>query len=337
MGFIGRSFIVRRIIRWLDHHLSPRDLFKSLFDEYKPDLIFSTDVQNENDVSLAQDAIRRRVPVIGMIRSWDNPTQRILRFFPEKLLVGSSALYDEVWKHYRFPKERTAIVGNPHYDKYLKPKICSREEFFRKWGLDPAKKLVLYTASGHILMKVNDYDQYIMETLGKFSGQVLVRFPLSGDVRLVNFEKPANMVIDKPGEKFGNKELELREEDDISLIEQLTYSDIIVTGPTSVCLDAALLDRPVLAADFYPTERHLYEKNWGFLTAHIKNLLHTGGVWYVKSPTEMFEAIDAYLANPRLHSEGRAKIRQKWFSHIDGRSSERLAGELLEILRLHSE
>ncbi len=172
-----------------------------------------------------------------------------------------------------------------------------------------------------------------METLGKFNGQVLVRFPLSGGVRLENFKQPANMAIDKPGEKFGNKELELREEDDISLIEQLTYADVIITGPTSICLDAAFLDRPIMVVDFYPTERHLYEKNFGFMAAHIKNLLEVGGVTYVKSAPEMFEAIEAYLANPKLNSEGRAKIRQKWFSHIDGRSSERLAGELLSFLK----
>ena len=332
MGFIGRSFVVRRVIRFLDLSLSPKDLFKPLFDEYKPDLIFSTDIQNENDVSLAQDAIRRGVKTVGMIRSWDNPTQRILRVWPDKLLVGSRALYDEVWKYYRYPREKTIITGNPHYDKYLHPRITGREEFFKKWGLDLAKKLLLYTASGHILMKVNDYDQHIMETLGQFDGQVLVRFPLSGDVRLVDFKQPANMAIDKPGEKFGNKELELREEDDISLIEQLTYADVVITGPTSVCLDAAFFDRPVIAADFYPTGRHLYEKNWGFITAHIKNLLKTDGVTYVKSAPEMFAAIEAYLKNPKLNSEGRAKIREKWFSHIDGRSSERLAGELLNTL-----
>ncbi len=133
LGVIGSSFLVRKILRSLDLYLSPKDLFKDLFDQYKPDLIFSTDVQNENDVSAAQDAIRREVPVVGMIRSWDNPTQRILRFYPDKLLVGSQALYDEVWQYYRYPREKIVIVGNPHYDKYLKPSISSRDEFFKKW------------------------------------------------------------------------------------------------------------------------------------------------------------------------------------------------------------
>lgn len=334
-GWLGKSFTVRAIIRYFDLRFSPKDIFKPLFDQYTPDLIFSTDVQNEDDVALAQDATRRGVPVCGMIRSWDNPTQRTLRFWPDKLFVGSRALYEEVIKYYRYPKEKIAITGQPHYDRYLVKPKTTREEFFAKYGLDPKKKLILYTASGNLLLKNNDYDQYLMEVLGELPYQILARFPLSGEVTLVDFKKPANLVINIPGEKFGDtKQMELRLEDDISLIEQLTYSDVVVTGPTSICIDSALLDKPVISAEFYKTLRHKYEGNWGFGCAHIMKMWEFGGVSHAMSKEELFAAIEAYLKDSKKDAIGRERMRAHWFSNADGHASERLVNEILKLINI---
>ena len=56
MGYVGHFFFFRRFMRWLDLRLSPKNFFAELFKAYVPDLIFSTDIQNENDVSVMHDA-----------------------------------------------------------------------------------------------------------------------------------------------------------------------------------------------------------------------------------------------------------------------------------------
>jgi hypothetical protein len=333
MGLIGNSFWVRRVVRWLDLKLSPTNLFKDLFDMYKPDLVFSTDIQNENDVALSQDARRRGVPVVGMIRSWDNTTMRILRFWPEKLIVGSRALCEEALRYYGFPQEKIIITGNPHYDDYLSGPKKSREEFFRELGFDPAKKLIFYAPAGSLLIKNNDMDQYVIEVLGATGHQVLVRFPLGGDVPMTNYHKPANVAFDYPGARFGaGKELELRKEDEERLINELYWSDIVVSGPTSILLDAMLLDKPAIGSDIYATDRHKFQKCWGFLNLHIKNLFATGGVRHTKTKAEFLATLDDYLAHPEKDKRGRALARDKWFSHADGRAAERLAEILLRAI-----
>ena len=201
-AFIGHSLAVRRAIRFLDFHFCPNGFFVPLIRKYGPDVIFSTDIQNEGDVALMQDACKAKIPIVGMVRSWDNMTQRACRIFPDKLLVGSVAVKEEVMQFHRYPKERIAVVGNPHYDRYLKAPMTSRNAFFKQFGLDPERRLVLYNPIGDPIIHRNDTDTYIMKSLGEVDAQVLVRLPTNLPVNLDGFSQPNNMVIDRPGFNF---------------------------------------------------------------------------------------------------------------------------------------
>lgn len=333
-AIFGHSLLIRRIVRFFDFHLSPKGFFRPLISKYEPALVFSTDIQNENDVSLMHDARLSGIPIFGMVRSWDNMTQRTCRIFPDRLIAGSEAVKDEVLKFHRYPKERVSIVGNPHYDRYLKAPISSRKEFFGRLGLNPDRPLIFYNPIGDPIIHKNDTDTYIMKILGTLDAQVLVRLPTNLPVNLDNFIKPANMVIDRPGFNFRPGDIrgqEISRADDDRLIDSLYYSDVIVSGPSSICLDAALLDKPVIAVDFYPTERHLFEAVYAYQYEHLKKLLATQGVYRAQNKDDFLQQIKKYISNPDIHKEGRAKIRALWFSHADGKASKRLVKELLAL------
>lgn len=337
LGFLGKSFLVRRATRFFDQKFSPKGFFKEFILKYKPDAVFSTDPQNENDVSLMHDAIDANIPIIAMIRSWDNTTQRILRVLPDKLLVGSSELKKEVLLMYKYPENKITITGNPHYDKYVKGPTKTKEEFFAEFGLDTGKKLITYAPVGDHLVTKNDIDQYVIETLGGISDvQILIRFPPDEAVTLVNFKKPENMFYDKPGQAFKSDEFgdrEIRKEDDERLINEIYHSDLIITGPTSISLDSALIDRPVITVNFYPSERHLFDGIYTNQCDHIQKLLRTGGVKHASSKRDFLKFISEYLENPNLDTEGRAKIRSMWFSHADGKAWERVTDEILKFIK----
>lgn len=336
LGFFGKLFLLRRAVRFLDQKFSPKGFFKELISKYNPDAIFSTDPQNENDVSLMHDAKDAGVSVIAMLRSWDNTTQRILRVLPDRLLVGSSELKKEVLNMYKYPENKISITGNPHYDKYIKGPTKTKEEFFTEFGFDTAKKLITYAPVGDHLVTFNDIDQYVMETLGKLkNNQILVRFPPDEGVRLVDFKKPENMFYDKPGQMFKNDEFgdrEIRKEDDEHLINEIYHSDLIITGPTSISLDSALIDKPIITVDFYPSPRHLFDGIYTNKCDHIQKLLQTGGIKHASSKENFLKFINEYLENPKLDADGRAKIRSMWFSHSDGNAGERVANEVLKFI-----
>lgn len=335
LGFVGKPLWVKKIARFCDQKFSPKGFFKDLILRYRPSAIFSTDPQNENDVSLLHDARDADIPIIAMLRSWDNTTQRILRVLPDRLLVGSWEAEKEVREMYKYPLSQTAVVGNPHYDHYLKVPT-KKEDFFRELGLDIGKKLITFAPIGDHLLTLNDIDQHVMEILGSlFDVQVLVRFPPDEGVRLVNFKKPENMFYDRPGQKFADSEMgdrEIRKEDDERLINELYYNDLVITGPTSISLDAAFMDKPVITVNIPPTPRHFFDSAYTFSCDHIQKLFKTGGVRHAESKEGLLSFIRDYLKNPKLDSEGRAKIRSMWFSHADGKAAERVASEVLRFV-----
>lgn len=336
-GFLAYTSAVRRAIRYLDYRYSPRGFFAHLYLRYRPDLVFSTDVQNENDTSMMQDARDRGIATVGMIRSWDNPTQRAIRIFPDLLFVGSNTLKEEVIRYCGYPADRIRVVGNPHYDRYGAGPSVTREKFFSQFGLDPSRRTILYAPIGDHLLKHNDVDEYIMNILAATGEQVLVRFPPDEAVRLVNFVQPPQMGYDRPGMSFAPSSFSDREitpEDDQRLIDALFYCALAITGPTSIPLDAALMGKPSVIINFYPTPRAFCGRILGNECSHIKKLISTGGVRCVRSREELLTAIEDYFRDPSRDEAGREKMRSLWFSHADGHAGERLASELLSLLGL---
>lgn len=335
-ALIGHSFLIKKLIRYLDLRFCPKGFFNQLIRQYNPDMIFSTDIQNESDVSLMQDARTHGISVLGMVRSWDNMTQRACRILPDRLLVGSLAVKEEVLKFHRYPEEKIAVVGNPHYDRYLKAPINSKEKFCEKLGLNQSRPLILYNPIGDPIIHTNDTDKYIMKILGEIDAQILVRMPTNLPVNLDNFSKPENMVIDRPGFGFKKGDIrgqEITREDDDRLIDSLYYSDIVISGPSTICLDAALLDKPVIVVDFYPTRRHFFYGVYAYKYEHMRKLLATKGIYHAQSKNDFLAQIEKYISNSRLDKEGREKIRSLWFSHADGAASERLVNEILAFIR----
>src|SRR3989344_5667628 len=203
-------------------------------------------MHNENDVALMQDAKRGGIKIMGMWRSWDNPTQQMLRVFPDILICGSEEL-----------KKESIILHN-------------------------------YT------------DPYILEILETLGYQVLVRYPPGEDIKSLDVRKwPEGIVFDKPGYRFsGWPDFEIMKKDDENLIDQIHYSSLVITGPTSIPLDAALMDKPVIIADIYPTQGNKYDKGWGFLLNHIAKLLNTKGTWHAETREQFIEAVQSYLKDP---------------------------------------
>ncbi|MFY9461879.1 MAG: hypothetical protein WAP51_01610, partial [Candidatus Sungiibacteriota bacterium] len=195
---IGGRRLGQNAIRLVDGLLTPRGRFAALLDRYRPDLILSTDVQNENDVRLMHEARSRNIPVVGMVRSWDNfTTKGPLRVLPKALVVPNEIVKQEAITLSFVPEERIVPVGIPHYDRYLKPTAESRDAFCRRMGLGTAKKIILFSPIGNRFIRNNLLDKLVLETLSAIDASILVRIPPTDDVMLDGFKsKKANAVFD---------------------------------------------------------------------------------------------------------------------------------------------
>ncbi len=341
-SLLGRSHFLMNLIRYFDYFCSPRGRFFYLFKKYKPDLIFSTDIQNEHDVALLQDAKKYNIPTISMVRSWDNLVTRAIRIIPEEIIVHNEIIKEQAVTLYGIKPSIIEVAGIPHYDRYLKGSRKSRETFFEDLSFDLHKKTVLFFPLCDYRVTRNtdksgvNMDGEILETLAKLNVNVVVRFPPNETVSIGGFKKPENFFYDKPGYFFENNIITTREitdEDNEQLIDELTYTDVVVSGPSTAVIDSAFFDVPAIFVDFNSNKKEgdigqVFE----YKSEHIVNVIETLGVKIARSPDELLTMINNYFLNRQGDSEGRKRIVREQCFATDGRASERVASVIISRL-----
>ena len=336
---VGKSRLVRRAMRAIDYYFAEKDRYEEYFKRYKPDLALITDVLNERDVELAQNAQFFSVPVIGMVRSWDNLTLHgLMRFIPRKLLVASKEIKRQAEELNDCVSASVEIVGVPHYDKYVEGARVSREEFYEQMKLNASRPTVLFAPIGDFYIANNTTDAYVVSVLGSMDYNVIVRF--SPTVPVVDMNEampPTNTIFDRPGINFtkdmiGDQELSV--EDDERLLHEILFSHVVVCGPSTVALDAVFLDKPVIIVNFHPDTRGYYDgirRRYDY--DHFRFAIECGAFRLANSKEELFSLIARYYNDASSDAEGRAILRRAYCGPSDGKSGERVARTVMVMLQ----
>lgn len=333
----------RYLFRYLFINLVKIKNVSKIFDEYKPDLVFSTDVFDEMDLLFSAEAKRRGVYCVGMVRSWDNCYSKgVLRVLPKKLYVNNEVLRDEAIEMHDVSSSDIQVCGLPQYDHFINDQRSSRVDFFNKIGADISKRLILFAPAGTIL---SDADSDVCDILKKAivnnkmlePTQVLVRNHPHHPAVLDMYIGDKDLIIDNPGMRIGNnpKEAELTKSDTIHLGDSLCYSDIIIYTATTLGIDSLIFNKPQIIIDFdgYKNKKYTQSVRRYHNEDHMKKMIDCGGVWVVSSEDELIEAINAYYKNPDMLKEGREEIKKKQIQFMDGKSSDRLAGFIKEAIQ----
>ncbi len=333
----SKIFIFKKVLRLIFRTFARKNTYIDLFNQYKPDLVFSTDIYDTNDRDLTEEAKRYGVLTIGMVRSWDNVTTKgVMLAIPDKIIVASNILRDELWEYNKIKKDKIFISGIPHYDACLNPREVSREKFFEEMKLDLGKKVIIFCPTG-----ARQY-QYDGETLKLFQDfkdrnlfskrvQFLVRFPPSDTIKLNGFIRDPDFVFDEPGLNINGvkKESEFTREDAGHLNDSLYYSDIVITTGSTMMIDAAAFNRPSILL-FFDAKKDNSDGIKKFSSyMHLKKFLRLGSCRIAKNSHELLEQINNYLDNPILDAEKRKKMLEEYCYKLDGKSSNRVSQFLL--------
>lgn len=325
-----------KLARLIDYLLLKQETFRPLFQAFKPDLIFSTDLQNELDVRLLQEARKAGIKTIGMVRSWDNITTKgLLRIIPDKVIVHNEIIKQEVVRYSRVNLGRISVIGIPHYDRYSGGPTKTRADFFRDHGFDLDKKLILIAPVGNRYIYENKTDMLVLRTLGKLDLNILVRIPPNDIASYSELHGArAKIFFDKVGFndwRRGRKLNEVSQNDDDSLINALSWSDLVVTHLATMCIDAAFFNKPIVVVgnNFTPHPRWDVIRYY-FEYEHIQPVLRSGGIKIAGNPEELLSYTAEYLEQPSLDAQGRRTIVAEQVHFTDGRSTERLADIILK-------
>ncbi len=340
LSWCGRLPLVRKIFRWLDYRLMPGGGYDDLFNKYQPAAVFASDIQDlriqeYSDTYLVREARRHGIPSIGMSRSWDSMTTKgLLRTLPDTLVVQNEWIRAWAFEYHSVPVQSIMVVGLPHYDHYLKGVRTPRDQFFNKLGLDPNRKMIFVTPPSDIWTGDTSFNTYLLKVLESVDEQVVVRFPIFGGAELGGYKPPGHIVFDTPSRASRLEESLLRRSDDEHLADLLYYSDVVVTSPSSIVLDAAVFGKPTILIGFdgvklkpfWDSLRRYYDYE------HQQAVIKEGSLKIAETPEEMTAFIRQYLINPEGQKDNERRIAERACYRLDGKSGERLANLIIKHL-----
>lgn len=333
-GTLGRLSMYKKFVRLLYSTLQ-KDWITNLYDEFKPDMVFLPSlIDIEIDGVFGVTAKRKRVKVVGMVRSWDNLSiHGLMPYIPDHFILQNQWLKEsaEMFQALDMAKVSHDIIGLPHYDKYLDPSdlIFDKDELFTKLGLDPQKRTIYFTG----------FDIYFSEAIvPRLLNDAIENGQLPKDLQVLFTRHPASKVsleeyqLDELEhvvyvDMFDNTALKFQGTEQ-TFINFVSHADVVVNVASTVAIDCAVLNKPVICISFDNPELKL--KHWSQAERlfdsfdHYERLIGTGGAFKASSPDLLLDQINKYLENPNLDYEKRQVVKQLFVEPFDGKSGSRL-------------
>lgn len=340
---MSKSTYFKRFVGWLDSMTIKRN-FQKYFEKYSPSLLFSTDIFHNSDIHFLAEAKKQGLLTVGMVRSWDNITNKgLFRVKPDKLIVHNEIIKNEAVKYENFNLENIFVSGIPQMDYYINKPRISRVDFFKRLGFDPLDILIFVGPLGR---RFTDTDGQVLDILKqsilkkKLPSNVrfLVRLPPNDDTFFGDFVPNDNFYIYKPGVQFKENiysDWEVTIDEVLSLADSLYHSDLVVVYASSLILDAAAFDKPIVLISFDGQEKKPVLKSVSRFVEyyeHTKKMLKTGACFVAKDSDEMIYAINMYIDDSSLDRSGRDSLVIEQIGKLDGKSAQRIAGLLSELV-----
>lgn len=327
---------VRGLVRALDYFLVSSETFKRQFESYKPDLVFLAHLFDDLEIDMLREAKRRGIKSVGFINSWDKLTaaRGIVRILPDKLIVFNELVKAEAEEHADMKQEDIFIAGIPNYDWHVNYKPKKRDEFFAAKKLDPKKKLIVYAPMGKTYSN-SDWDMIdlLLDSIANnliANTQLLVRFQPNDFADDEEIKKRPGLIYDVPGVRFSVKrgvDWDMSFDDIKNLTDTLANADLFICYASSMSIDAAVFDKPVINIDFEVKDKEFMSKSptYFYKMTHYQNAVRSGGIRFPKNRQELIEIINRYLADPSSDREGRKRLVSEQCWKMDGRAGARIA------------
>jgi hypothetical protein len=315
-----------------------------------PDVVVTTGPFQFDQPAISAAAKNLNIRTLAYIPSWDNVTTKNRMVFKyDGYMVWSEQIKNELHEFYPHTRDCPVyVVGAPQFDIFFLEKFYStREEFCHAQNLDPDRPVIVYAIGSPNFLQEHHGAIELAKRIARGDlgdVQMLIRpHPIHDNAELANtFKEFAPRVRLQKTANVGKK-LEQRSQDDAQIVEWINtfrHADVVVNLSSTVTVDAAIFDRPVVNLDFDPQPGQAQQgliKEVNHVWRHFKPIAESGGVWLVNSYDEMVNAIKVYLRFPEKDADERKWITQHVCGFIDGRCSERMAEAIRDFASLSND
>lgn len=313
--------------------------------EDRPDVIVSTGPFQYEQPAIVSTSKNLKIPTLAYIPSWDNvSTKNRMVFKYDGFVVWNEQTKRELNDFYPYTKDRPVyVIGAPQFDVFHQTRYrTSREDFCAQHKLDPNLPVIVYAIGSPNFLNERHGAEYLAKRVveGHLGDvQLLVRpHPIHDNAEMrALFDRYSPRVCLQQSPNAG-KQLSLRTQDEDQIIEWVNtfrHADVVVNLSSTVTIDAAIFDKPVVNLDFDPQPGQADQeliKDINHKWSHFQPIAESGGVWLVNDFDEMEYAISSYLKSPDLHKNERKWIVETVCGYKDGNCGKRMADAILDFV-----
>lgn len=349
----------RRIVRFLDLSFNRPNVFSELFNKYNPDLIFLADLFSDLECIFLKEARHRGVGSVGLINTWDRTTSRwMLRVLPDWFIVFNNIMKNELVTYADMAADKIFVSGTVQHDFLVNNKPSSKRVFYSSLNISLDSRIILYCPIGSGFDKMRtELDRGVIRLINDWiTGNVfgtnkiilLVRFHPNDFIDINSWPRLNNVRYDVPGIKFNNQSSDVARprtrgqnwDMDLGSLQHLKdslfYSELVVCYYTSLSIDAAVLDKPVININFDIKNGKIVEGNHRYYSStHYQNAIKTEGIKLVSKESELTDSIINYLCRPGEGRLARSKLVAQQCFRLDGHSGERIASFIIDKIGLN--
>lgn len=342
-SLVHKSTRYELIDRWVSHPLAER-----VFDEVRPALLVtSSPGLIFSEVPWLRTAVRNRVPAMAIDPSWDNFTNKLMPVrHVDRLVVWNDLMKQQAIDYHGYGAGEISVAGVPQWDRYFQPSgAIDRQGFFRKIGADPSRQLITLTTTPQELYSHHDHVLRVMQRAlqdGRWPlAQVLVRLHPRDDLaQYARLAGAANIILEKPFRQTvtagDGLAVDVTGASQQHLADTLRHSDVIVNVASTIAIEAAIFDTPVVniafdgeaASELARSARRYYR------FTHYTNITRHDAVRVASTPDELVSHVGAYLRDRGLDAAARKQVVAEQCQFTDGHSAERVARAVVAALPL---
>lgn len=335
-----------KLLERLEQYLFMQRIDKELESSVKainPVFAISTSYVVNTEWSLFRLLHARGVKIFTHILSFDNLTSRgylPIKFF-DKFLVWNQKMARELQSIYNIPDSKIAITGTPQFDFHTSPQYFKTREWTRtELGINSGDYIV-YCANHYALTP--DEPQLVEQIIRAFNGDpmlctyqfVLRLHPMD------NYERWSKLLsdflsvrINYPWAHKDGQNLFWGEpsRDDLVLFSNtLRYSSLILNIASTISIDAAILNKPVVCIGFSSDPSNSFNSlyhNFHY-SDHYAPIMKTEATPLSVDLGSLIKLSIQALQHPQHLAAKRKQLVELLCGVTDGRSSERIVNFML--------
>lgn len=309
-----------------------------------PIFAISTSYVVNTEWSLFRLLHARQVKIVTHILSFDNLTSRgylPIKFF-DKFLVWNAKMARELRTIYNIPDEQISITGTPQFDFHANPQYLKSFDWTTSQLGIEQKPYLLYCANHYAL---TPDEPKLVEQIVTALQQNSILQPYTIVLRLHpmdDYGRWASLLNDFPMVRVSYPWAHLDEDnlywgepsvDDLVLFSNtLRYCSLVFNIASTISIDAAILDRPVVCVGFSSDPANsLNSLYYNFhYSDHYASIMKIGATPISADLKSLIELSLVAIHQPQNLADKRKEMVEFLCGEIDGQSSEKIINFVYE-------